>query len=49
MTNMLKDKIKALSIVDFRYNLPDNQIAYFPVEPRDSSKLLIYKKGKISD
>ena len=49
MTSMLKDKIKALSIVDFRYNLPDNQIAYFPVEPRDSSKLLIYKKGKISD
>ena len=46
---MLKDKIKGLSIVDFRYELPDNRIAYFPAEPRDSSKLLIYKKGAISD
>jgi len=46
---MLKDKIKKLSIEDFRYDLPDEKIAYFPVEPRDSSKLLIYKNGGISD
>jgi S-adenosylmethionine:tRNA ribosyltransferase-isomerase len=46
---MLKNKIQALSIVDFNYDLPDERIAYFPVEPRDSSKLLIYKKGAISD
>jgi S-adenosylmethionine:tRNA ribosyltransferase-isomerase len=46
---MLKNKIQALSIVDFNYDLPDERIAYFPVEPRDSSKLLIYKNGEISD
>jgi S-adenosylmethionine:tRNA ribosyltransferase-isomerase len=46
---MLKNKIQALSIVDFNYNLPEEKIAYFPVEPRDSSKLLIYKNGKITD
>jgi S-adenosylmethionine:tRNA ribosyltransferase-isomerase len=46
---MLKNKIQALSIVDFNYDLPDERIAYFPIEPRDSSKLLIYKKGAISD
>lgn len=46
---MLKNKIQALSIVDFNYDLPDERIAYFPVEPRDSSKLLIYKNGVISD
>ncbi len=46
---MLKDNIKKLSIVDFSYDLPDDKIAYFPAEPRDSSKLLIYKNGKISN
>ena len=47
--NTKKDKIKSLSIVDFSYDLPDEKIAYFPVEPRDSSKLLVYKNGEISD
>lgn len=46
---MLRDKIKTISIVDFGYELPEEKIAYFPVEPRDSSKLLIYKNGEISD
>ena len=45
----LKDKIKSLSIVDFNYDLPEDRIAYFPVEPRDTSKLLIYKEGAIQD
>jgi S-adenosylmethionine:tRNA ribosyltransferase-isomerase len=46
---MLKENVKKLSIVDFNYDLPEEKIAYFPVEPRDSSKLLVYKKGTISD
>lgn len=46
---MLRDKIKTLSIIDFSYELPEEKIAYFPVEPRDSSKLLKYKNGEISD
>lgn len=30
---------------DFDYYLPEEQIAQTPVEPRDSSKLLVYKRG----
>ena len=37
------------SIISFDYHLPDEKIAYFPVEPRDSSKLLIYKKQTITE
>jgi S-adenosylmethionine:tRNA ribosyltransferase-isomerase len=45
----IKDTIKSLSIIDFSYDLPDEKIAYFPVEPRDSSKLLVYKDNEITD
>ncbi|MDR1198955.1 MAG: S-adenosylmethionine:tRNA ribosyltransferase-isomerase [Prevotellaceae bacterium] len=37
-----------ISINDFDYELPDERIAKFPLQQRDSSKLLIYDKGKIS-
>lgn len=40
---------KFLSIDDYTYELPDQQIAKFPVEPRDSSKLLVYQNGEISE
>ncbi|MCO6498701.1 MAG: S-adenosylmethionine:tRNA ribosyltransferase-isomerase [Chitinophagaceae bacterium] len=40
---------KDLSIHDFTYELPDERIALFPVHPRDSSKLLVYKDGQISE
>jgi S-adenosylmethionine:tRNA ribosyltransferase-isomerase len=33
---------------DYAYNLPDERIAKYPISPRDSSKLLVYKAGKIS-
>ncbi|MDR2291969.1 MAG: S-adenosylmethionine:tRNA ribosyltransferase-isomerase [Prevotellaceae bacterium] len=33
---------------EFDYELPDERIAKFPLQQRDSSKLLIYDKGKIS-
>lgn len=39
---------KKLSIADFTYHLPDEQIAKYPLEQRDSSKLLVYKSGKIT-
>ena len=45
----LIDKIKSIRIEDFEYHLDDERIAKFPVEPRDSSKLLLYKKGHISE
>lgn len=35
-------------IEDFNYPLPDSQIAKYPLSPRDSSKLLIYKNKNIS-
>ncbi len=38
-----------ISISDFAYDLPDERIAKFPVSPRDSSKLLTYKNGEISE
>lgn len=40
---------KHLKIEDFTYNLPDEKIAYNPVNPRDSSRLLIYKKGSVAE
>jgi S-adenosylmethionine:tRNA ribosyltransferase-isomerase len=46
---MLKDIVSKLSMDAFRYELPENKIAFFPVEPRDSSKLLVYREGLITD
>lgn len=40
--------IPNISISDFQYSLPDHRIALFPVSPRDTSKLLYYKKGEIT-
>lgn len=38
-----------LQIKDFTYDLPDEKIARYPLPQRDSSKLLIYKKGTITE
>lgn len=35
-------------LTDYQYDLPDERIARYPVEPRDSSKLQIYQDGKIT-
>ena len=40
---------KDIKIRDFNYDLPDERIAKFPVGRRDTSKLLIYNKGAISE
>lgn len=40
---------KHIHISDYNYDLPDSRIAKFPVSPRDTSKLLVYRHGKISD
>lgn len=39
---------KTIQIKDYNYNLPDERIAKFPLKERDTSKLLIYNKGEIS-
>ncbi|MEZ4902721.1 MAG: S-adenosylmethionine:tRNA ribosyltransferase-isomerase [Spirosomataceae bacterium] len=35
-------------LADYYYNLPEHRIAHYPVEPRDTSKLLISQKGRIN-
>jgi len=40
---------KHIQISDYNYPLPDDRIAKFPLPERDSSKLLVYDKGKISE
>src|SRR5688572_726833 len=40
---------RTLFIKDFSYDLPDERIARYPLSERDASKLLIYKKGNITE
>lgn len=40
---------KHIKISDYNYTLPDERIAKFPLSQRDQSKLLIYRKGEISE
>ena len=36
-----------IDLRDYHYDLPEQQIAKFPLEKRDQSKLLVYQKGSI--
>ena len=38
-----------IQIKDFNYDLPDERIAKYPLKQRDSSKLLVYDKGTVSE
>jgi S-adenosylmethionine:tRNA ribosyltransferase-isomerase len=38
-----------IDLEKYNYQLPDERIARFPVQPRDSSKLLIYRNSTISE
>jgi len=40
---------KQISILDYTYDLPEEKIACYPLPERDSSKLLIYQQGHISE
>ena len=46
--NMTED-IRHIRIEDYDYPLPDERIAKFPLTERDSSKLLVYKKGTVCE
>ncbi len=39
--------IDSINIADYTYDLPGNRIAKYPLKSRDSSKLLVYNRGKI--
>ena len=41
---MNKNNLDLMSTKSYFYNLPEEQIAQTPVEPRDSSRLLVYHK-----
>ena len=38
-----------IKITDYTYELPDSRIAKYPLDQRDQSKLLLWKRGEISD
>ena len=40
---------KHIKISEFNYPLPDERIAKFPLAERDSSKLLVYRHGEVSE
>lgn len=40
---------KDLSIKEFTYDLPDDRVAKYPLEERDASKLLVYRKGDVEE
>jgi len=46
--NKMKDT-KHIKISEFNYPLPDERIAKFPLATRDTSKLLVYRAGKVSE
>lgn len=39
--------MQPININDYKYELPQERIALYPLEQRDQSKLLVYKNGKI--
>jgi S-adenosylmethionine:tRNA ribosyltransferase-isomerase len=38
-----------ITIRDYTYQLPEEKIALYPLEQRDASKMLVYKKGTITE
>lgn len=46
---MEKKDTKHIKISEFNYPLPDERIAKFPLSERDQSKLLVYRRGEVSE
>ena len=46
---MEKKDTKHITISEFNYPLPDERIAKFPLSERDQSKLLVYRRGEVSE
>lgn len=45
----MKNGLPSLKMSDYTYDLPEQRIAMFPAEPRDSSRLLIFQNQTIRD
>jgi len=45
----MEQDTKHIQISEYNYPLPDERIAKFPLSVRDESKLLLYKKGEVSE
>ncbi len=45
----MKENVQDIRISEYDYDLPDERIARFPAVPRDSSQLLVWQNGQISD
>lgn len=43
------NSVKNIEIAEYDYPLPDERIAKYPLAERDSSKLLVYNKGVVSE
>lgn len=43
------DNVRNIEIAEYDYPLPDERIAKYPLAERDSSKLLVYNKGNVSE
>ena len=43
------ESVKNIEIAEYDYPLPDERIAKYPLKERDSSKLLVYNKGNVSE
>ena len=42
-------KVQEIAIAEYDYPLPDERIAKYPLAQRDTSKLLLYKSGEVSE
>ena len=45
----MNEMTRHIAIDEFDYPLPDERIAKFPLTERDSSKLLLYREGEVSE
>ena len=45
----MNEHTRHIAIDEFDYPLPDERIAKFPLAERDSSKLLLYRSGEVSE
>jgi len=48
MKNNWLEQAESIRLESYFYDLPDDRIARYPLDPRDSSRLLVYKNGEMA-